>query len=1038
MKLTELSVKRPLLILVMFTVLIIFGVISYQRLNYNLLPKFDANVVTIATVYRGASAEEIENNVTKKIEDGISTIEGIKSVISYSQENVSTVTIELNDGVNVDKALADAQRKIDQIATELPDDIDSPIINKFSTDETPVLRINLTADMDAKELYDLLDKQIKPQLSNVPGVGQINVIGGSERQIRIKIDKQKAEAYGLSTPQIAALINYAGLSTPAGNVKNDNFQYSIKFDSKFQDLQTIKDLPLVRMPDGGTIYVKDVADVYDGTVEMEKLNRYNGIPSVGLQIIKQSDANAVEVSRLSKDKMNQIEELYSDKNLLFTISSDQSDFTLSSANAVVFDLFLAVIIVSIVMLLFLHSFRSSMFVLVALPASLIPTFIFMYLFGFSLNLMTLMAMSLVVGILVDDSIVILENIYRHMEMGKDKMQATLEGRAEIGFTAISITLVDVVVFVPIALAGGMIGNILREFSLVVVCSTLMSLLVCFTITPLLASRFGRIEHLSNKTLWGRINIGFENMITKIRDAYTRALTKALHKKRYILGFTLILLVCSIALVPAGFIGTAFIKAADRGEIVVQLELAAQTSLQETNKVVQEAEKILLARPDVKNVVSNIGFSGTDFVGSANSNEAEFAVTLVPKQERLETDQVIGLEIREQLMSIPGVKVVVKPLGITGNTQAEIMVAVKSGDRDSLKKAAQIVKDIVENTDGTQYVQYSTKNPKPEINVQLNRDKMSEYGINASEVGLALATTFRGNDNTKYKYDGNEYDIMIEADAADKTNIENIKALTFFGNNRTQFTLDQFAIVEEVLGESKLERRDRLPAITIEASAIGVPPGSIGASITQQIEEIGLPQGVSWNFEGNLKMQSDSFGSLGLALILAIVLVYLIMVALYESMIYPLVVLTALPLATVGAFLALALTMEDLSIFSIIGMIMLMGLVAKNGILIVDFTNQRKAEGVNTIDALIEAGKERFRPIIMTTIAMIVGMLPIALATGDGAEVKNGMAWVIIGGLTSSLILTLFVVPSIYLIVDNMLNKFNTFAKNKKKDNNEAH
>lgn len=1030
MKLTELSVKRPLLILVIFTVLIIFGMISYQQLNYNLLPKFDANVVTIATVYRGASAEEIENNVTKKIEDGISTIEGIKSVISYSQENVSTVTIELNDGVDVDKALADAQRKIDQI-TDLPDDIDNPIINKFSTDETPVLRINLTSDLDGKALYDLLDKQIRPQLSNVKGVGQINIIGGSERQIRVKIDNQKAEAYNLSTTQIATLINYAGLSTPAGNIKNENFQYSIKFDSKFQDIETIKNLPLVRMPDGGTIYVKDVADVYDGTIEMEKLNRYNGIPSVGLQIIKQSDANAVEVSKLSKMKMAELEALYADKNLKFTISSDQSDYTLSSANAVVFDLFLAVVIVSVVMLLFLHSFRSSMFVLVALPASLIPTFIFMYLFGFSLNLMTLMAMSLVVGILVDDSIVILENIYRHMEMGKDKLQATLEGRAEIGFTAISITLVDVVVFVPLALAGGMIGNILREFSLVVVCSTLMSLFVCFTITPLLASRFGRLEHLSNDTLWGKINNGFENFITRVRDLYTRLLRKGLRKKRYILGGTLVMLVASFALVPAGFIGTAFIKSADRGEIVVQLELAPQASLQETNKIVQQAEKIILARPDVKNVVSNIGFSGTDFVGASKSNEAEFSVTLVPKKERSETDQVIGLQIREELMQIPGLKVVVKPLGITGNTQAEIMVAVKSGDRDSLKKAAEIVYNIVENTDGTQYVQFSTKNPKPEISVQLDRDKMSEYGINASEVGMAIATTFRGNDNTKYKYLGNEYDIMIEADAADKSTIDNIKALTFFGNNQVQFTLDQFAIVEEVLGESKLERRDRLPAITIESSAIGVPPGTIGANIAEKINSTKLPAGVTWNFEGNLKMQSDSFGSLGLALILAVVLVYLIMVALYESTIYPLVVLTALPLATVGAFLALALTLEDLSIFSIIGMIMLMGLVAKNGILIVDFANHRKAEGINVVEALIEAGKERFRPILMTTIAMIVGMLPIALATGDGAEVKNGMAWVIIGGLTSSLILTLFVVPSIYLIVDNLIKKFRTFAKSKK-------
>jgi HAE1 family hydrophobic/amphiphilic exporter-1 len=1025
MSVSEIAIKRPLLITVIFTALILFGFICYKQLNYNLLPKFDSNVVTIITTYRGASAEEIENTVTKIIEESVSSIEGVDRISSISQENASIITVELKNGIDVNQALADAQRKVDLVNSSLPSGIDRPMLNKFSSDETPVIRMGVTADMSPKDLYDLIDLRIKPVLSNIPGVGQVSLIGGAERQINIKLDRNKLEAYRLSPTMVAQMVNASGLSTPAGNVKTSQYEYSIKYDTKFNSIEALRSLILMQSADGAKVFLSDVADIYEGEVEATKLTHVNGIPSVGIQIMKQSDANAVEVSKEVMKRIATMETQFENKNLSFQIGSDQSRYTLASANAVVTDLFLAIFIVAMVMLFFLHSVRSSLFVLVALPASMIPTFAMMYILGMSLNLMTLMALSLVVGILVDDSIVILENINRHMEMGKDRRTAALDGRSEIGFTAVAITLVDVVVFVPMALTGGMIGNILREFSLVVVVSTLMSLFVSFTLTPLLASRFGKIEHLNPKSWWGKLNLAFERLIESTKDGYSNILKWSLHHKRYVLGFTLVILIASFMLPAKGFFGKSFIKKADRSELSIKLEMSPQTSLYETNENTRKAERIVLNQPEVTKIISNVGV-GTGFMTvSSNSNIAEINVNLVDKKERKVSDEQFGMRMQAELSkALPGVKVTAVPISIMGTSQdADIQIAIKASRREDMRDAAAKIKEIVKTTPGTQYVKYSAKDPKPEINITLNREKIAEYGINASEVGLAVANNFRGNDQTKFKYGGNEYSIMVQADDFDKSNIDDVRKLSFFDKSGNTWQLDQFAEVREVSGESVLERIDRLPAIKVEASTIGRAAGDVAADIEKKIGQTELPDGVSWQFVGNIQRQKDSFGSLGFALLMGILLVYLIMVALYENAIYPFVVLMALPLATIGAFLALALTMEDLTIFAIIGIIMLMGLVAKNGILLVDFTNQLKAEGRETVEALIEAGRERFRPILMTTIAMIVGMLPIALAGGAGAEVKNGMAWVIIGGLTSSLLLTLVVVPCVYYIVDRLIRFF---------------
>jgi len=1023
MSISEIAVKRPLLVTTIFTVLILFGVLSYQQLSYNLLPKFEANVISVATVYRGASADEVETNVTKRIEDALSALEGLDRMTSTSQEGVSSVIIQLKNGVNTTLAQQDAQRKIEQILNLLPDAADRPILNKFSTDEIPVLRMGVTANMSPTALYDLINNDIKPQLSNVSGVGQVNIIGGNERQIQVNVNTEKLRGYGVSIGQVSQAINAANASYPAGQLETRESQYSIRFDASVQTVNRLRDLIIANRTDGSQVLLKDVAEVVDASTKPTAINHINAQPSIGLQIQKQSDANAVSVSQQAQVKITQLEKQYANLGLKFNIASDQSIYTLASADAVVFDMGLAILIVSVVMLLFLHSFRSAMFVLVALPSSMIPTFALMYLMGFSLNLMTLMALSLVVGILVDDSIVVLENINRHLEMGKDKRTAALDGRSEIGFTALAITLVDVVVFVPLAMTGGLIGNILREFALVVVFSTLMSLLVSFTLTPLLASRFGKIEVLNPNTLWGKLNLGFERMIDRLTNAYGRVLVWALGHKRYIFLSVIAMLIGSIYLVPAGFIGAAFMPQSDQGEMSVQIELAPTASIYQTNAVAQRAEQIIMKHPEVTNVFSNIGYSSTGLGTSANSNLADLNVKLIDKKQRKLSTEQFGQMLKNEVSQIPGVRVTVAPVGIVGASQAPIMIAVKGTNLADIRKAAALVKQVTASVPGTQDVKYSVKDPKPEVTVNLNRDKMAQLGISATDVGIALQNAFRGNDLSKFKQNGNEYDILVSLDQFDRTQAADVSRLTFVNNQGKTFELSQFATVQEQVGESVLERIDRLSSITINAQVVGRPVGTVGADIQAKMAQNKLPEGVSIQYLGQLQQQSDAFGSLGLALGIAILLVYFIMVALYESVVYPFVVLFSIPVALIGALLALALTMESLTVFAIVGMIMLLGLVAKNAILIVDFANQLKAEGHEVVEALLEAGKERLRPILMTTLAMIFGMLPIALASGASAETKNGMAWVIIGGLTSSMLLTLFVVPSTYLVVDRLIARF---------------
>jgi hydrophobic/amphiphilic exporter-1 (mainly G- bacteria), HAE1 family len=1025
MSITELSIKRPLLITVVFVTLILFGFIGYNSLSLNLLPKFTTNMITVSTTYRGASPEEVLTSVTKPLEDALSSVEGIDAMSSSSQEGSSSITIELLSSVKSIDAQLDAERKVKQVLSTLPDGIDEPVVSRMSADDMPIFKMSVSSNLSDTKLYDLVDKEIKPILTNIPGVSDVTVIGGTQRQINVDIDNNKLKAYKLSLMDVNTTVAASGASFPGGKIENRTSRYSLDLNAKVKTIEQLRNAVIRQGQNGSRILLKDIASVTDGKERVTTLNRLNGEPAIGIQIKKQSDANTVDVCHRAAERMEELKKTYVADNFNYHIASDQSIYTQASVNAVVDDLMLAIIIVAFVMLFFLHSFSSSSFVLVALPSAIIPTFILMWAFDFSLNMMSLMSLSLVVGILVDDSIVVLENIFRHLEMGKDKRTAALEGRNEIGFTALAITMVDVVVFLPLGLVSGMIGNIVREYAFVVVFSTLMSLLVAFTLTPLLASRWGKLTHLSKNNWWGKMNIWFESVIDNFREFYTKILVLALNHKRSVILIVSALILGSLALIPAGFVGTEFMPQSDRGELNIQIDLEGNTPLKETNAKIALVEGIIMKHPEVVNVFSNVGTqSGAMGSSSSNSNLAEISIMLTDANKRKISTVKFGRMIREEIMQVPGVKPTIKTVGMTGNANFDIQMAVEGTNRDSIMKVAAIVKNIMEKTPGTDYVQYSTKETKPQVSVVLNRERLAKYGVTINDAGNAIQYAFSGNNNIKFKENGEEYDINLQIDEANAKSVQDVKEFNIYNSRGAVVPLAAIADITETTSQSVLERKDRLNSITVNAVVIGRPSGSVSSEIKEKLSTVKLPVGVEIVESGMGKNQNTAFASLFLAVGLAIILIYLVMVALYESVVYPFVVLFSLPVAIIGAILALALTLNTINLFSILGIIMLLGLVAKNAILIVDFANQEKEKGLSVREALIAAGRERLRPILMTTFAMILGMLPMALSTAAGSETKSGMAWVIIGGLTSSLIFTLVLVPVMYTIIEKWKNKIN--------------
>ncbi|HET8964558.1 MAG TPA: efflux RND transporter permease subunit, partial [Chitinophagales bacterium] len=846
MNITEISIKRPSLIIVLFSVFALLGIIGYKNLSYELMPDFNQPVVVIRTVYPGAEPNEVETSVSRKIEDALSNLEGVDYLLTKSLPNASIIIANLKYGTDLDKTMQDAQRYIDNIRKDLPNDIQNPVMSKVSPNDLPIMSVSATSNLEPTVFYQKMKDDYLPQIQQLKGVAEITILGGEEREIQIKVDKEKLKLYKISLYQVVEAVNRSGIDLPAGKLQTDTENNSVRLVGKFNTITDIKNVQVAMPFPNSPVYVKDIAEVTDGIKETASYSRYNGKNGIGLMIKKQGDANAVDVSKLIREKFQSIEKQNANADVKFVVTDDSTDNTIAAVNSVVFDLILAVILVSLVMLLFLRSFRNSLIVLVAIPTSLITAFAVMWLLGYTLNLMTLLAMSLIIGILVDDATVVLENIQRHLDMGKEKRTAAMDGRMEIGFSALSITLVDVVVFLPILFLQVFVADMLKQFSVVVITSTLTSLLVGFTLTPWLASRIGKKEDLQPTNIFNRFLLWFEHQLDQFINWYGRTLNWVLHHKLIFTGFVLLLFVGTAAMMKQGIIGKELISTGDQGKFRLALEFDKSTSIQQNNLVSEKIENYILKQPEVATVFSNVGgpSTGIGSLGVGSANKTEFTIQLKSKKEtnHLSTETFMRKLRTDLQKEYSGINFSMIALGLIPRS-APIEITLSGSDLNQVMQTSNDLKTVIEKIPGADNVRLSVEAGSPELKVIPDKNKMQRLGLNTAYVGMNLRAAFTGNDDATLTENGTEYPVRIWLDKFSRKNYDDVKQLNIINPMGIPIEVSQFATIERDNSPSLLERKDRQPAVTLTADALGRPSGTVADDVVAYLKNNPLPNGI---------------------------------------------------------------------------------------------------------------------------------------------------------------------------------------------------
>ena len=1018
MKITDLAIKKPIYVIVLFLVVAILGYLGYSSMKAELMPKFTPPSLNVQVIYPGASPTEVESSLTVKLEDVLSSMSGVESMRSYSFEGMGMVFVSFTYGTDLEKAMTDAQNKIDSKRAELPSSILAPIVNAISVDSKSIITLAMRSDMDAVDFSDLIDRRLIPELQRIPGLAKVETVGERKREVQVNLDMAVMRELGLTPVQGLGVLRSANLDFPTGSLSDGRTHTAVRLSGKLKSVEEIRSLVLMTMPNGTQIRLDDVADVVETATDVTSLARAAGEEAVLVSIFKQEDANAIDLSDAVAATVASLQQEYAAQGLRIDTVSDTSEFTRESIRSVLIDLLLAILLVTLVILVFLHNWRNALIVMFVVPLSLIGAFIGMKLFNFTLNLMSLLGLSVVIGVLVDDAIVVIENVCRHMEMGKNPLKATVDAMQEIGFTVITVTIVLVIVFLPIALTNSLVSDILRQFCGVIIFSILFSLLAALTLVPLLTSRFGKMDVLNPDTVWGKTMLWFERQVTTFADWVAAILAKALHRKRWVGLIVIVLTVLVCSLFPMGFVGFEFMPKVDQSEFTVMLEMPKDISIEESSAQVARAEAWLLSQPEITEVVSMAGLTSSNTESNQGTPYlAELKAKMVPPSERSKSVHVYISGLRRQLTDyLVDAKVDVFAASLHGSgNSADIEYIITGSKADSVALFADYALDVLRDIPGTLQQKLSTGSGRPEVEVVVDREKMSALGLSLDNVGLTLQMAFQGNTSMKFVRDDYEYNINIRADNFYRSSIDDVSSITFVNGQGSRITLDQFADVRIGTGPNRLERYNRNPSTTISAGVVGVSSGAASRQFLAAVSDKAEAMGVKLETVGDMKSMMDSMSVFARAIMLSLILMYLSLVLLYNNWIDPLVVMFSIPFSILGAILALALSGTSLNIYAMLGLVMLIGLVAKNAILLVDFANEQLALGLSMDDALIAAVKMRTRPILMTALSTIIGMVPVAIASGSSAELRNGIGWVIIGGMALSTMLTLIVVPVVFKI-----------------------
>lgn len=1021
MTMTELAIKRPSAIAMVFLAIAVLGLMLYQRLPVDLLPTMNWPMVTIVTTWPGAGPKEVETMVSRPIEDAVVSLNKLKHIRSINRENASIVLLEFDMSANSDVVLQETQRMVTTIRSKLPDDADEPQILKVDLGSLPILRLAVSSEMSQPDLYTFVDEYVRPRLEQVDGVGQVVITGAAQREIQVTVDPEKLATHGLSLAQLNQILGADNLDVPAGRVYANSQDFAVRLTGKYESLAEIE-LTRIPLADGSAIYLRDVAQVTDTIKSERSLTRLDQASALGIQVIKQAQANSVRTSERVRNVLDKTEAEYG--NLVnIEIAQDITIFSRNAINEVKRNIAEALITVALVLLVFLHSMRNSLIVLVAIPISIVSTFITMKLMNFSINLMTMMSLGMVIGVLVDDSIVVLENIHQWLKRGADPKTAAISGRNEIGLAAVSITLVDVVTFLPVAFVEGLVGNIFREFSLVFVTALVMSLLVSFTITPLLASRLNNAENIHGEKWMRKFAGAFESWFARLENRYRRVLGWSIDHKFAVIGIATVMVMFSVALIPMGFIGSDFVPPTDRGEFAIATEMPLGTTLEENSAVMAKIENFLDGHRDVDQMLSTIGLLEADMGIEENPRLGNIQVRLKGRNERSQPTSATQDEIVAFCKDIPGLDIRVSDIGIFGSANsAPIQYEVRGQNLDSVQVAADYAFAVLKTIPGARDVKTSYELGAPELQIIVDRDRAAASLLTPGQIAMALRSAVNGNVISQFRTGEIEVDIRSVLTPEYRTNPSKVADIEIQNAAGQMVRLGEVARIDRTSGPSSITRKDRERLVTVSANVVGRSLGEVQGDFDLVMAKYTPPQGVGFFAFGDVENMRTMMTDMLQAILLSILFVYMVLVILYESYVYPLVVMFSVPVAIVGALIGLAVTGYTLSMFSMIGLLILMGLVTKNGILIVDFTNQMREQGLSMREALLAAGPRRLRPILMTTMTMVVGMLPLALALGEGSEMRAGMGVVIIGGLLSSLMLSLVLVPVMYTMLDRLSKK----------------
>lgn len=1085
---------------------VILGALALNKMRVEQNPDVSFPAVTISTVYPGAGPEEVETLVTKKLEDAVSSVSNLREITSTSQEGISFVSLSFEIGTDNEVAFNDTRAKIDAIRSNLPEQALSPTVQKFETSSEPVLYLSMSSTRPSVELRDLADNVLKDRFSRIKGVGSVAIAGGDEREILVSVDRAKLAAYGVGIARVWNSIRNATANVPAGRAIEGAREYTVRLFGEFRSVAELRGLkiPLQSRENpnlkGPTVRLADIATVEDTTKERTTYTRLNERESIALIFVKTTQGNAVEISKAAHEEIARVAQEYPD--IKFTTISDSATHVSESLADLKSSLFIGIGLVVLIIFLFLHNLRGTIIVATAIPVCIFATFTIINAVGFTLNSMTMLGLSLAVGILVDDAIVVLENIYRHLTRGEDPKTAAINGRMEIGLAAIVITAVDVVVFLPIGTMGGIVGQFFRPFGLTVATATLLSLFVSFTITPMLAARWYRknedLEH--PKGVFAALEAIWQVAVS----LYRAALAKALHhrwltvflgfgilvsvfmlifgsftplqmsgqaalgasKNMFIVGAVLVVIwalrrrvewlragmlfgmlgvMFAASLLLGSVLGDQkgqplfqfrFAPNSDQATVNVNLIFPAGTALEATEREVRRIEDIAMKTRDVEHVFTSIGSTSAGFFGSGDTGSqfAQVRVTLNDKRTlgeallgksdpklRLRKDTDVADELRGTIGKVPGAVMSISAVSGFGFGQP-IMISLTGRDPRLLDETAARVRAAIAGIPGIIDTDISSKPGKPETRAMVDRERMADADVTVADLGAAMRIAYEGDDTVKYREGGREYPIRVRMRESDRNNVAGVANVPVaFTNGGAMIALADLAKPVQAFGPTKITRRDKMREVLVTGGLLpGFNPGSMQPVVDAELEKLNvIPAGVTKKWQGENDVQAREFPFMMSALMLSFILVYMLMASLFDNLLYPLIIMLAQPQALAGALLALIITNTAFDIVGFIGIIMLVGLVGKNAILLVDYTNTLRARGMNRLEALKESGPTRLRPIAMTTLAMVLAMLPIALALGRGSEFRASLGIIVIGGLILSTLLTLLVIPCTYTIIDDM-------------------